>query len=328
MTIFHEIYSNYFRIASEILSLPEITEKHINEVIRKYGFRDTLLFLPQRFISQDNDGWGLLKKVNDRFFPVIKNKPVSVLTEVQKQWLKSKLDDPKINLFMNSEIISALQKRLENVRPLYRNEHFRYTDRFSDGDDFSDNEYQKNFRIVLNAVKNHEILEITFSSKNNRIISGCYVPVRIQYSPKNNRFRIFVFKTDESRLSGSGIINIGRIRKIRPTGNICSEDISIEKYFSHRECRKSVTVCISTSSNANERFFMEFAPYEKRTEIDLSSGKCAVTLWYDKQEETELLIHLLGFGSVVEIISPQEFRQKAKDRIFRQYTFLYENRRS
>lgn len=327
MTIFHEIYSNYFRIASEILSLPEITGNHINEIISRCGFRDTMLFLPQKFTSQNDDGWGLLKKVNDRFIPVIKNKPVSVLTEIQKRWLKAKLDDPKINLFIDGEVVSELKKRLESVKPLYRNEHFRYTDRFSDGDDFSDTGYRKNFRKVLNAVKSHEVLEISFRNKKDMKINGYYVPVKIQYSPKNNRFRLFAFRLDKNGLSGSGIINIGRIKEIRQTGKLCSEDISMEKYFVQRKCSTPVTVCVSASRNATERFLMEFAPYEKRSEIDLSSGKCTVTLWYDRQEETELLIRLLGFGSVVEIVSPPEFRQKARDRINRQYNFLNKNRR-
>lgn len=325
MTIFHEIYSNYFRIASEILSLPEITETNINRIINKHGFRDTMLFLPQKFTSIDGDGWGLLKKIDNKFVPVIKNKPVSVLTEIQKQWLKAKLDDPKINLFINEDVLSALKKRLETVKPLYRNEHFRYTDRFSDGDDFSDRNYQKNFRTVLNAVRSHEILEITFRNKYNQLLTGCYIPAKMQYSPKNDRFRLMTFRLKNDTFSRSSIINIGRITQIRQTGNFWNEDISMERYFAHRRCSEPVTVSISTERNATERFFMEFAPYEKRAEFDLASGQFTVQLWYDYQEETELLIRLLGFGAVIEIVSPEDFRKKAKERIDRQYQFLNEN---
>ena len=70
---------------------------------------------------------------------------------------------------------------------------------------------------------------------------------------------------------------------------------------------------------------MEFAPYEKRAEFDLISRKCTIKLWYDYQEETELLIRLLGFGSVLEIVSPPDFRRKARERITRQYQLLNEN---
>lgn len=329
MNIFHEMYSTYFRIASEILKLPNINEKNIRQIMDKYGFRDSVLFLPQKLIPQ-NDGsdWGLLKRNSDgELVTIIKNKPVEILTEIQKRWFKSKLDDPKIKLFIENDTFISLKKRLENVKPFYSREHFRYTDQFSDGDDFSDELYQENFRKILRAVKSHEILEITFFSRNGKKISGRYIPLKIQYSAKNDRFRLFCFLLKDGEIFNSGVINIGRVEQIRNTSEHCEKNISMDEYFRKRKCREPVTVCISDERNATERFFMEFAPYEKRTEIDLSSGKCTVTLWYDQQEETELLIRLLGFGSVVEIVSPPEFRQKARDRINRQYNFLNENRR-
>ncbi|MCM1314769.1 MAG: WYL domain-containing protein [Prevotella sp.] len=314
MKIFHEIYSNYFRIASEILKFPEITKEDKNKIISRLGFSETSLYIP-------DDLWGLLKKNNSgNYIPVIKNKPVSVLTEIQKRWIKAKLESPKINLFLEKDIINSLKKCLENVKPLYSENNFRYTDRFSDGDNFSDVNYQENFRKIISAVKMHEIIEINFNSRNNQKISGLYVPVKIQYSPKNNRFRILAFSVQKDRTS---IINIGRITDIKNTGEIFHENISVERYFSEHKCQNPVTVRISTERNATERFFMEFAPYEKRTEYDSETGVCMVQLWYDRLDETELLIRLLSFGAVIEIVSPPEFRRKAKERIDRQYELLH-----
>lgn len=325
MNIFHEMYSTYFRIASEILKLSRITEKGINKIIESEGFRDSVLFLPQKFIPQnDSSDWGLLKRsCDEELIPVIKNKPVEILTEVQKQWLKSKLDDPKINLFIENNTVTALKKCLESVKPFYDKKHLRYTDQFSDGDNFSDELYRKNFRKIINAVRNHEILEITFVSGRNKKISGKYIPLKIQYSAKNDRFRLFCFSFKDREIFHSGIINIGRIEQIENTNEYWEKTISIDEYFLKRKCKKPVTVCVSEERNAKERFFMEFAPYEKYTVTDLTDGKCTVKIWYDYQEETELLIRLLSFGSVIEIVSPPEFRRQAKERITRQYEFLH-----
>lgn len=319
MNIFHEIYSAYFRVASEVLKLTDITEKNINDIIDRYGFRDSVLFLPQKLIPQ-NDGsdWGLMKRnVDGKLVKVTRNKPVEVLTEIQKRWIKSKLDDPKIKLFLDNNNFMTLKKRLENVKPLYSREHFRYTDRFSDGDNFSNELYRENFRKVLNAVKNHEILEITFVSGNGKKISGKYIPLKIQYSDKNDRFRL---------LFHSGVINIGRIESINNTSEYCEKNI--DEYFRKRKCREPVTICISDERNAKERFFMEFAPYEKSTLSDSSDGKSIVKIWYDYQEETELLIRLLSFGPVIEILEPPAFRRQAKERIEKQYNLLNKNCRN
>lgn len=311
MNIFHEIYGVYFRIISEILKVPEITDEQKNKIISQYGFDETTLHINE-YIK------GLLKKTESGYYMrVIKNNPVFVLTEIQKRWIKSKLYSPKINLFLENDTINSLKKRLENVPPLYRNEDFQYTDRFNDGDNFSDINYQKNFRKTINAVKNREILEINFKNKNNKEMKSLCVPLKIQYSPKNDRFRILAFDVLKNK---SNIINIGRITGINSTGKIFHENISEEKYLSQS---KSVTVCISDERNAPKRFFMEFAPYKKRTEYDNQTGRCTVELWYDKPDETELLIRLLSFGAVIEIVSPPEFRRKAKERVEKQYKLLH-----
>ncbi|MDE5771133.1 MAG: WYL domain-containing protein [Ruminococcus sp.] len=329
MNIFHEIYSTYFRVASEILKLPHITEKSIHKMIEKESFRDSALFLPQKLIPQnDCSDWGLLKKDSSGgLVPIIKNKPIEILTEIQKQWIKSKLDDPKIKLFLENDTLVSLKKRLENVKPFYRSEHFRYTDRFSDGDDFRDELYQKNFRKILNALKSHEILEITFISGRNKRISGKYIPLKIQYSAKNDRFRLFCFSLKDGEVFHSGVINIGRIERIENTNENYEKDISTDEYFRKRKCINPVTICVTEERNAKERFFMEFAPYEKCTLSDSEDEKCIVKIWYDYQEETELLIRLLSFGPVIEILEPPEFRCQAKERIKRQYDLLNKNRR-
>ncbi|MDE6834128.1 MAG: WYL domain-containing protein, partial [Ruminococcus sp.] len=295
MEIFNEIYSNYFRIVSEILKFPEITREQKSEIISEYGFSETILHMQE-------DLWGLLKKNSSGHYnPVIKNRPVQILTRIQRRWLKSKLESPKIHLFLEENTIDSLKKHLEDIKPLYSENSFRYTDRFSDGDNFSDIDYQKNFRKIISAVKKHEIIEINFRSRNNQKLNGMYVPLKIQYSPKNNRFRILAFSVQKDHTS---IINIGRITDIKNTGEIFQKKISVERYFSEHKCIEPVTVRVSTGRNVTNRFFMEFAPFEKHTEYDSATGVCMVKIWYDRQDETELLIRLLSFGAMIEIVSP------------------------
>jgi predicted DNA-binding transcriptional regulator YafY len=71
-----------------------------------------------------------------------------------------------------------------------------------------------------------------------------------------------------------------------------------------------------------ERFMNEFASLEKHTETNTETGEHIVKLWYDKNDETELLIQLLSFGPVIEILSPPPLREKARERISRQFALL------
>jgi hypothetical protein len=97
-----------------------------------------------------------------------------------------------------------------------------------------------------------------------------------------------------------------------------TQEIQPEQWFAKMRCKEPVEVRVQPERNAVERFLMEFASYEKRVERDSETGCITVKLWYDRQDETELLIQLLGFGPVLEILSPTDFRAKAAERIRRQ----------
>ena len=71
---------------------------------------------------------------------------------------------------------------------------------------------------------------------------------------------------------------------------------------------------------------MEFASFEKRAERDLESGGCTVSMYFDKSDETEMLIRILSFGAAVEILSPPDFRRQAAERVAKQAElFVFNN---
>ncbi len=138
MNIFSEIYGTYFRIAAKLLECEITDEKEVRDTVLSDGFRDSVLFLPQKLIPGDED-WGLFRREKDNTLRrITKKAPVEVLTKLQKMWLKAQLSDPRIRLFMDDETIEQLKTELADVKPLYRHEHFRLTDRFADHDDYSD----------------------------------------------------------------------------------------------------------------------------------------------------------------------------------------------
>lgn len=326
MNIFSEIYGTYFRIAAKLLENKVTDEKTVRETVQRDGFRDSVLFLPQKLIPNDSD-WGLFKRISDGHLErITKKAPVKVLTNMQKMWLKSKLSDPRIKLFMDDDTISALSKKLSGVPPLYRNEHFRYTDRFIDSDDYLNRDYINNFRTVLNAIKNRKILYIEFVSGHGKRMSGKFVMLKMEYSPKNDKFRAYCYLLRNDKIKSSGIINIGRITNIVDTGRVFRTPVSMDDYFLSRKCDSPAVIKVTSERNGVERFMLEFASYEKHTVRDLETGEYIVELWYDKQDETELLICLLSFGPVIEILAPKHLRDQAAMRVRRQVELLEQYR--
>ena len=323
MVVFSEIYGAYYRIAARAMREKTVTDDEVYELIRLLGFRDSALFLPQKLLPQ-NDGsdWGLLRRNADGSLSrITENPPPAVLTLLQKRWLKSKLADPRFRLFFDDEKLRRLEERLADIKPLYRLEHFRYFDKFTDGDDYADSLYRENFRVILSAIKSRELLKIAYTSGHDKRICFTCLPLNIEYSEKNDKLRVLARKHRNGRISSGGVINIGRIDAIERTGRFFTGDINAP----FTKPRNSVTVYVASERNAVERFLMAFASYEKRADRDLENGGCVVTLHYDKSDETELLIRLLSFGAAVEILSPGELRRQAAERVARQSELTFKN---
>lgn len=64
MNIFSEIYGTYFRIAAKLLEDEVTNEKTVRETVQREGFRDSVLFLPQKLIPGSED-WGLFRRTPD-----------------------------------------------------------------------------------------------------------------------------------------------------------------------------------------------------------------------------------------------------------------------
>lgn len=324
MNIFSEIYGAYFRITAKLLENGITDDKTVRETVQREGFRDSVLFLPQKLIPGEDD-WGFFRRTADgRLERITKHAPVKLLTKMQRMWLKAKLSDPRIRLFMDDETLSALEERLADVQPLYRNEHFGTTDRFADSDDYLSEHYIIIFRTALEAVKRRKILYIEFTSGHGKRMSGRFVLLKMEYSPKNDKFRAYCYLLRNDRIRSSGIINIGRITSITDTGRVFRTPVSMEDYFSSRKCTSPAVIKVRSERNGVERFMLEFASYEKHTVRDLDTGVYTVELWYDIQDETELLVRLLSFGPVIEILGPKQLREQARQRIKRQAELLEE----
>ena len=324
MTFFHEMYGRYFRIVSVLLRRESCTEAEIRALIVAEGFGESVLFLPQKLIPQaDGSDWGLLRRTaNGRLEPVTRHLPMMPVTAVQKRWLRAKLNDPRLRLFLDDTAFAALSETLRDVPPLYLPEWFRFPDRFSDGDPYTQNTYRAHFRTVLQAVHARKPLAVRFRSGRGAEIYMHCMPLYLEYSAKNDKFRLCCIQIRNGQMKDRRLINLGRIEGVRPAETeITPTQESPEAYFASRRCQEPVVVRVTEERNGVERFLMEFAPYQKQTERDPETGTVTVQLWYDKLDETELLIRLLSFGPVLEILGPPAFRQQAADRIARQYEY-------
>ena len=62
---------------------------------------------------------------------------------------------------------------------------------------------------------------------------------------------------------------------------------------------------------------MHFAHFKKQAE-KLADNRYKITVTYDKDDETELLIRVLSFGPMIKVTSPDSFINLIKERLIKQ----------
>lgn len=296
--IFNEIYSVYYNVVAKILARileGGADEKELNQIVCDNAFGESILtVLP----SLKSEKWQLVR--SDMTTP-IKNKPTMSLTLIQKEWLKAISLDPRIRLF-GVEIDG-----LDDVLPLFTPADYVVYDKYGDGDPYADEEYVARFRTILSALKEKRPLRIKTANRRGNLISMTVMPQRLEYSEKDDRFRLI-----STGCRYGGTVNVARIVSCEITSYDSYTPPSLKP-----PVNKTLTLRIRDERNALERCMLHFAHFEKRAER-IDKTHYLVHIKYDKDDETELVIRILGFGPLVEVVEPDSFRKLIIERLQKQ----------
>ena len=316
--LFSEVYNCYFQVIKSLIEKKKcISEKELNYRIQASCFEESLLYLLPKLTE---NGWGFYEKKDSVFCSKFSTDFYVPLTDLQKSYLKAILADDKIRLFLSDAEIADINTAFADVEPLYEPDDFYYYDRFTDKDDYQNPDYRKHFQMIMEAIQNHEYLDILYESRQNHRVHHVYLPCRLEYSIKNDRFRVLAVEAHLQRKRKVEILNLNRIVKIVTTGKTVSGIPNIDKFLKHSYYREPVRIIIKDRRNALERAMLQFANYEKSTrKIDQDTYECLI--YYNKRNETELLIEVLSFGPMIKVVGNENFLALIKERLMRQKTF-------
>lgn len=296
--IFSELYSAYYNTVAAIISGiidGEHSEKELQKIVADRAFGESMLTIMP---SLKNEKWQL---VHSDMTTSIEHKPTMPLTTLQKRWLKAILLDPRVKLF------GVEFPDLDDVEPLFTSADYHVYDKYGDGDPFEDEEYIRQFRIILEAIrKDSQIKFEMVNRKGNTMFVRCR-PLRLEYSEKDDKFRVIT--------AGSRSISTVNMAKIR----------SCVPYTGERQCsgegreikQDTITVRIADERNALERFMLHFAHFEKQAE-KLDNKHYLVKIKYAHDDEPEMVIRILSFGPMVEVIGSESFRKLIIEKLKKQ----------
>lgn len=296
--VFNEIYGSYFRAVGAILTEAvkgPVTGNRIREIVQEKAFGESILTIPEALRA---GRWPLLDAGGRA---VLRSAPKMPLTGLQKRWLKSLLMDPRIALFQPSA------EGLENGEPLFTPDMFVYFDQYADGDPYERPEYQEHFHVILTAIRERRKLVIRQTARKGREVVVKCAPYQLEYSLKDDKFRL-VGAAGRYRLT----VNVARIiscryaEKYDPKENVLAPPV-----------KKELEMILTDERNAMERCMLHFSDFEKMTE-KMDDVHYHFLIRYDSEDETEILIRVLSFGPRLQVVSPDSFKEKIKERLLRQ----------
>lgn len=298
--IFSELYSTYYNTVAKIIDEAvkgELCEEKLYKIIDENAFSESVLTIIPSLMQGK---WQLL---NSDYSTPLKHSPTMPLTALQKQWFVAILNDPKVKLFYDD---IPLKDCLANIEPLFTNIDYKLYDQYSDGDNYSDPRYIKNFRLILEAIKKKRPISITAYNKNGRVFKTKLLPHKLEYSSKDDKFRVISLGRSMNE------INLQRIIHAQYT------DIDIpSKARLKKPALCEVVISISDELNALERALIHFAHFEKRVE-KIGDKKYVLRIKYYENDETELVTRILSFGPYLKVTEPENFVNLIKNRLILQ----------
>lgn len=297
--IFSELYGTYYNTVAKILKSAvarPLQKNEINRIVSEEAFGESILNIVPAI---EEERWQLIFK--DGTTP-LKNPPSMPLTTLQKRWLKAISLDPRIRLFSDS------LPDFPDVEPLFTKDDYCIFDSYADGDPYEDEKYIKNFRIVLDAVRNRYPLKVNMTNRNGGISYVVIMPEYLEYSEKDDKFRLI---SSGNRYGKT--VNLGRIVSCKP----CNKPFDGSHSKERIERTETVEFELIDKRNALERVLLHFAHFEKEAER-LDGDRYLVRITYNKDDETELVIRILSFGPMIKVVSPQSFVNLIKERLINQ----------
>lgn len=128
-------------------------------------------------------------------------------------------------------------------------------------------------------------------------------PVKLEYSAKDDKFRL---KAVAYRKMFT--LNLSKIKHCEITTFINNDNA--EKYSPEKGM---LGFNLTDERKALERVMLHFSHLEKEAE-KLDDKHYRITLKYDMDDETEILLRVLSFGPMIKVISPDSFIKQLKNR--------------
>lgn len=263
------------------------------------------------------------------------------MTDTELQWLKNILSEKTARAFLTKEEINSIMSALPEKNFFSFKDDIILLDRHCDEElekYYSSDIFEYRIREILKLIRERKEVRAEYKTQYNKVNFVNITPVKLVYSRRDNRFRVMAvvrrfLKDKKEEIYYVKTFSVDGILSLRETGRTFSL-AHIKKYVdiynSTAGGKKKLIIYFSESSGVADRILTEFSCYEK-TCIRWGSGRYRMELTYYAEDYKEIVIRLLGYGSLISVSSSDDgdpVVSDLKSRYERQSARYSENTRS
>ncbi len=329
MELFSEVHGLYYQMIQEILQKAHkepMTKQQIYDVLQEKGFQETLYNLSPKLLDTGTaESYNLLIQDEEGYHSILNAKPMPLMTNLEKMWLKTMLSDKRIKLFFDNTDLESLEKSLWDVETLYDHDSIITVGQANDGDPYADTKYREHFQKILHGITHKKLLRITYSNSKGITKRSSFAPHRLEYSIKDDKFRLNAVLINRGRMLYFSKINLARMIRVDMIED-AKHPSDVGAFIHSHKKTEPIEIELSNERQGFERCFIHLSNYERNSEYDEEAGTCRIKLYYYDVDEPELIIMLLSYGPILKVLGPPAFKKKIQDRILRQKElFIYHN---
>lgn len=315
MNLFNDYKNRYYRciqnIINGIYNGEKYTKKDIRAILQDAYLEDEIVLVKElvdgRFFDYEDDTASLM---------VGCDMPIR-LNNLELAYLKMFVEDECFNGVLDDELLQKLKDKLDDVESLDYNKFWKRENVDKFGDDIKDEEFREKIITLEKAILENKYIKYTSKNKKGEIFKDKIAyPYKIEYSIKNNRYRLVVFC--DNRAIKINIDVIMELEILKEKTVTAEEKAQIENFINAKKnISDPLVLKIEDNKNTLDRCFNLFSAYDKKYYYE--GENLILNIYYHDFDKAEIIRDILSLGKSAVVLSPESVREEVIKRILRNF---------
>lgn len=315
MNLFNDYKNRYYRciqnIINGIYNGEKYTKKDIRTILQGAYLEDEIVLVKElvdgRFFDYEDDTASLM---------VGCDVPIR-LNNLELAYLKMFVEDECFNGVLNDELLQKLKDELEDVESLGYNKFWKRENVDKFGDDMKEESFRSKIITLEKAILENKYIKYTSKNKKGEIFKDKIAyPYKIEYSIKNNRYRLVVFC--DNRAIKINIDVIMELEILKEKTVTAEEKAQIENFINAKKnISDPLVLKIEDNKNTLDRCFNLFSAYDKKYYYE--GENLILNIYYHDFDKAEIIRDILSLGKSAVVLSPKSVREEVIKRILRNF---------